>query len=170
MTRLSLLLIVAVLLSTGASVGCYTVLRHPPAHDMTGQIERDRTCFDCHADSDYYHWSDPYYTQSSLYYPSPWAPYYGQAWWYDPHGPENHEVESGAPVSDRHAWERSSGPPDIPRVGGGVRANPAPPAPPILVDPSPSQSESSGGQTSDEKPKPQRKKSKPEKKRHSWKR
>jgi len=88
MRQLTILIIAAALMSTGTILGCYTVLRHPENYEYASHeaSDVDGSCLDCHADSDYDHWSDPYY---STYYafPAPWAVYYGQAWWYDPHEP-----------------------------------------------------------------------------------
>ncbi len=120
--RWFLLLLVLVL---GTGLGCYTMIRHPEATDFAGEEPGDKTCVDCHSDSDYSHWTDPYYTSIYGYSPSTWGAYYAHPWWYDDYwfvAPGGSTSGSGAPTGGRNAWDRGPGAPAqpyVPPVGAG---------------------------------------------------
>jgi hypothetical protein len=178
MKRLSALLLAAAVLSVGTLLGCYTMFGHPAVPDYgysDEYVDTDKTCSDCHAESGFYHWSDPYYSSSYYAYPAPWAVFYGQTGWYNPHvhhpGAGNDD-EYGLPqeVGGRHAWDRGPGAPEIPRVGGGITVTPAPP-PPAQTEQSPPAANTDSTQSTDRPRQTQQQTDKNQnqgKNRHGW--
>lgn len=102
MKRLHVLTGIAVLMLLSATVGCYTVLRHPVAESVTYEGTYYRSCADCHADAAYYH---PYYRYGTSH--TRWQGYYGYPWWYDDYWWYPHE-DTGEPRDvergERHLW------------------------------------------------------------------
>lgn len=128
MKHLAKLLSLAICAGAIAGLGCYTMIRHPET-DMTtaGAGSMDRSCADCHADADYYHWVDPYYTQFYRQHPASWGAYYAHPWWHS--GQYGYDTGSGdhhPPANDgeqdnsdgRSAWGRGGStpyqPPSVP--------------------------------------------------------
>ncbi len=134
-----------VVLAVTAGGGCYTVLRHPTSIDITQEQQDEaqgpRTCSDCHADADLYHYSRSYDLGWYEYYPAPWAVYYESPWWYDNYWyypPQSQGPGAAAETRGRHMWSRGT--------GGG----------PGFLPPQGDQNTSpSGSVTSPDKPKPQ---------------
>ncbi|MDM7915297.1 MAG: hypothetical protein ACE15D_12905 [Candidatus Eisenbacteria bacterium] len=116
-------ILVAALVS---GAGCYTVLRHPAAVDMTqAETGEPLSCADCHADANLYH---PYAYDLGWYgyYPPAWASYYATPWWYDSYWYYPHDGGSDIPPAvsgGRTIWSRegaggSNAP--LPTQGSGV--------------------------------------------------
>ena len=105
---LALLLAAAVL----AGAGCYTVLRHPNTYDLADESQEQKSCADCHADADLYHYTDAHGWGWYNYYPAPWAVYYQSPWWYEDYWyytPNSGDPGSPAVTDERNLWGRSPG-------------------------------------------------------------
>ena len=67
-------------ISVSLLAGCYTTFMHPGTPDLTQEeVSRDRSCYDCHEEAEFYH---SYYGVYFDYYASPWFGYYSDPWWF----------------------------------------------------------------------------------------
>jgi hypothetical protein len=113
------LLLLALVLASG--FGCYTMIRHPESSDFVEGEPADQSCIDCHSDSQYSQWTDPYYTSFYGHTPGSWGAYYAHPWWYD----QNWYASPGSgdkTTGGRNAWDRGPGAPSspyLPPVGAG---------------------------------------------------
>ncbi|MFH0777116.1 MAG: hypothetical protein V2A71_00660 [Candidatus Eisenbacteria bacterium] len=98
--------VAVLLLATFAAAGCYTVLKHPEGTAMMDESYQRKSCMDCHASTQFYHY-DPYWY--GYYYPYSWWDYYGSPWWYRDYWYYGSPGES-APVEEggRHMWSAPS--------------------------------------------------------------
>lgn len=131
MLRLKLLAILLVA-AIFAGAGCYTVLRHPQTYDLTGEYYEQKSCADCHADADLYHYTERYGSGWYEYYPAPWAVYYQSPWWYEDYWyytPDPNHLGSPPVTGDRTPWSRQIGPGSDPLPSQGKQKvdNPLPP-------------------------------------------
>jgi hypothetical protein len=127
----ALLSLVVVVLGASLIAGCYTTLRHPGAADLSQEYSyQDKSCYDCHDESSFYH--SYYGVYFDYYYDSPWFGYYSDPWWYDSywhggHGRGSAREEQGP--GERHEWRRGAPPSGSPRGSSGL-----PSSPPYLRD------------------------------------
>jgi hypothetical protein len=120
MKRFIVLVLLALISALAAGYGCYTMISHP-ATDYVVDEPGGKTCSDCHADSDFYHWTEPYYTSSYAYYPSTWGSYYLHPWWWNDTWTRPDPSAGGAVETEgRHAWDRGPGSPNVPQIGAGI--------------------------------------------------
>ena len=122
-----LVLILAVAALAGG--GCYTVLRHPMADDLTDVHGTQRACADCHIDADLHHYTQAYGASWYSYYPAPWAMYYGSPWWYEDYWyyvPDTDQPALPAPRGGRNVWSRDGGGPGFVPYQGAPNIAPAP--------------------------------------------
>ena len=136
-----------------AGAGCYTVLRHPATGDLTDDYGEAKSCADCHADADLYHYTDAYGMDWYQYYPTPWARYYQSPWWYEDYWyytpPAGHPA-TPAVTDERNMWSRPPGGSDLLPSQGKQK----------VETPLPSETQKPDAKPSGEKPKeePQKKK------------
>jgi hypothetical protein len=154
------ILVGLVALALTATFGCYTMIRHPATETDLDQTQ-DPTCADCHANSDAYHWTDPYYTSFYGFYSSPWQSYYAQPWWHeDWWGSSPMPPDGSAPVTgQRTAWDRGPGAPSQNPLGGSAYT-------PTGGSPAAASQDTSRAA----KPTPAKERKKAEPKRNAWKR
>ena len=121
MSRLGFLLLLAFALAAVAGFGCYTMVRHPGPEDVSFNDSAGKTCLDCHADTDYYHWTDPYYTAFYNDAPGTWGAYYAHPWWYNEYWYRVPGASRDSTiVGGRHAWDRGPTIVPIPPVAGST--------------------------------------------------
>lgn len=137
-TRLVVLMAVAVILT--ASLGCYTMVRHPGAAPAQYPGGYGDQYYDDPYFSQYGHWMDVYY-YAPYYARHVWDPWAGYPLWRDYYyhypRPYYHRPADPEPVQSggRSGWDRGPGAPPLPSVGDGrvvpaPKAEPSQPAPP----------------------------------------
>jgi hypothetical protein len=104
----SLIATVCVLAAMLALGGCYTILKHPRPSELVDQETGGRKeCYDCHGDSDVYHFRDPFSVYYYDYYPPTWYPYYARPWWYSDYWYDGSVSDAPPPeTGGRHVWSR----------------------------------------------------------------
>jgi hypothetical protein len=153
----SLIATVCVLAAMLALGGCYTILKHPRPSELVDQETGGRKeCYDCHGDSDVYHFRDPFSVYYYDYYPPTWYPYYARPWWYSDYWYDGSVSDVPLPeTGGRHVWSRP---------GGAIPSQPALPgtsSPPSVSD----QGEKGGSQPP---PNEQKQEKKETGERHQW--